>query len=90
MLKELKITIYTTEDCNKCKLLKQLLDSKHIEYRELDAITNRESIKDCWFMSAPIIKVETVVEWEDNPIMRFEDMQKFISYIDENWIGIEA
>lgn len=86
VLPELKITLYTTEDCNKCKLLKQLLDNKHIEYRELDAMANRESIKDCWFMSAPIIKVE--YEWEDDTW--FEDMQKFISYIDENWIGIKA
>jgi glutaredoxin len=44
---EFKITIYTTEDCNKCKLLKQLLASKHVDFRDLDAVANRESIKDC-------------------------------------------
>ena len=59
---EIKVTLYTTQDCSKCKLLKQLLNNKHIEYRELDAIDNRESIRDTWFASAPIVKFE--YEWE--------------------------
>lgn len=83
---ELKITIYTTEDCNKCKLLKQLLASKHVDFRDLDAIANRESIKDCWFASAPIIRVE--IEWQDD--IFFWDMEKFISYLDDNSIGLPA
>lgn len=85
VLPELKVTLYTTEDCNKCKLLKMLLATKHIDFRELDAIANWDSIKDCWFMSAPIMKVE--YEWEDDK--RFDDMQKFISYIDENGIWVQ-
>lgn len=83
---ELKITIYTTEDCNKCKLLKQLLTSKHVDFRDLDAIANRESIKDCWFISAPIIRVE--IEGQDD--IFFWDMEKFVSYLDNNWIGLPA
>lgn len=83
---ELKITIYTTEDCNKCKLLKMLLASKHIDFRDLDAIANRESIKDCWFISAPIIRVE--IEWQDD--IFFWDMEKFVSYLDDNSIGLPA
>lgn len=83
---ELKITIYTTEDCNKCKLLKQLLASKHVDFRDLDAIANRESIKDCWFISAPIIRVE--IEWQED--IFFWDMEKFVSYLDDNSIGLPA
>jgi glutaredoxin len=45
-MEEIKVTLYTTEDCSKCKMLKQLLDAKHITYRDLNAIDNRESIKD--------------------------------------------
>lgn len=83
---ELKITIYTTEDCNKCKLLKMLLASKHVDFRDLDAVANRESIKDCWFVSAPIIRVE--IEWQDD--IFFWDMEKFVSYLDDNSIGLPA
>ena len=46
MVKEFKVTLYTTQDCSKCKLLKMLLATKHVDFRELDAIANRESIKD--------------------------------------------
>lgn len=83
---ELKITIYTTEDCNKCKLLKQLLASKHVDFRDLDAIANRETIKDLGFMSAPIIRVE--IEWQDD--IWFGDMDKFISYLDNNAIWVQG
>lgn len=83
---ELKITIYTTEDCNKCKLLKQLLASKHVDFRDLNAIDNRESIKDCWFVSAPIIRVE--IEEQDD--IWFWDMEKFVNYLDDNSIGLTA
>lgn len=65
-------------------MLKQLLDSKHITYRDLNAIDNRESIKDCWFVSAPIIKFER----EGSEDIWFGDMEKFISYLDDNGIGI--
>lgn len=81
---EVKVTIYTTQDCNKCKLLKQLLQSKHVDFRDLDAVANRESIKDCWFISAPIIRVE--IEWKDD--IWFWDMEKFVSYLDDEWIGL--
>ena len=83
---EIKVTIYTTEDCNKCKLLKMLLATKHVDFRDLNANDNRESIKDLWFMSAPIIRVE--IEEQDD--MWFGDMEKFINYLDDNWIGVQA
>jgi glutaredoxin len=82
-MEEIKVTLYTTEDCSKCKMLKQLLDSKHITYRDLNAIDNRESIKDTWFISAPIIKFER----EGNDIW-FGDIQEFINYLNDNGIGI--
>lgn len=86
MLKEFKVTLYTTQDCSKCKLLKMLLATKHVDFRELDAIANRDNIKDCWFASAPIIKFE--YEWE--PTMWFDDVQSFVAYLDDNWIGLPA
>jgi glutaredoxin len=84
MLKEFKVTLYTTQDCSKCKLLKMLLATKHVDFRDLDAIANRESIKDCWFISAPIIRVE--IEGQDD--IFFWDMEKFINYLDDNAIGV--
>lgn len=83
---ELKITIYTTEDCNKCKLLKQLLTSKHVDFRDLDAVANWEQIKDCGFISAPIIRVE--IEGQDD--IFFWEMENFVNYLDDNWIGVAA
>ena len=83
---ELKITIFTTEDCCKCKMLKMLLATKNIEFRDLDAIANRETIKDLWFMSTPIIRVE--IEWQDD--IWFGDMDKFISYLDDNAIWVQG
>ena len=83
---EIKVTLYTTEDCNKCRLLKMLLATKHVDFRDLDAVANREQIKDLWFMSAPIIRVE--IEWQDD--IWFGDMDKFVHYLDDNWIGIAA
>ena len=83
---EIKVTLYTTEDCNKCRLLKMLLATKHVDFRDLDAVANREQIKDLWFMSAPIIRVE--IEWQDD--IWFGDMDKFVNYLDDNWIGIAA
>lgn len=84
LIPEIKVTLYTTEDCNKCRLLKMLLATKHVDFRDLDAVANRDQIKDLWFMSAPIIRVE--VEWQDD--IWFGDMDKFVSYLDDNWIGV--
>lgn len=81
---EFNVTLYTTEDCSKCKMLKMLLATKHIDFRELDAITNWNTIKDLWFASAPIIKFER--EWEE-PLW-FDDIQSFISYLEKNGLGI--
>ena len=84
-MEEIKVTLYTTEDCSKCKMLKQLLESKHIEFRDLNAIDNYESVKDSWFMSAPIIKFER----EGSEDMWFGDMQDFISYLENNGIWVQ-
>ena len=86
----LKITIYTTETCSKCRMIKEYLEENFIPYTALDAVEHYDDVKDTWFMSAPIIKVETIVEWEDNPIMWFEDIQEFINYLNKNKDGWEA
>lgn len=83
---ELKITIYTTEDCSKCKMLKMLLATKHIDFRDLDAIANWSSIKDLWFLSAPIIRVE--IEWKDD--IWFWEIEKFVQYLDDEGIGVPS
>jgi hypothetical protein len=63
-----------------------LLATKHVDFRDLDAVANREQIKDLWFMSAPIIRVE--IEWQDD--IWFGDIEKFVSYLDDNSIGLPA
>ena len=80
----LKITIYTTETCSKCRMIKEYLEEKLIPYTALDAVEHYDDVKDTGFAAAPIIKVETIIEWEDNPIMWFEDIQEFIDYLNKN------
>jgi len=86
MEKAVKVTIFTTEDCSKCKLLKMMLANKNIEFRDLDAVANRETIKDLWFAAAPIIRVE--IDWEDD--IWFWEMENFINYLDNNGIWVPA
>lgn len=85
-MQNIKITLFTTEDCSKCKMLKMLLVTKNIDFRDLDAIANRETIKDLWFTSAPIIRVE--IEWQDD--VWFWDMEKFINYLDDDGVWVPA
>ena len=48
------ITIYTTETCPKCKILKKKLDSKNIEYNEVNDI---EILKSLDIYDVPILEV---------------------------------
>lgn len=76
----LKITIYSTPTCSKCRMIKDYLTSQEIEFTDLDAVEHYEDVKDTWFMSAPIIKVEE----ENEPNIWFEEIEDFIAYINDN------
>lgn len=80
----LKITIYSTPTCNKCRMLKDYLNERGVEFEDKDAIECYDEVKDTGFAAAPIIKIETIVEWEDNPNMWFEDMEDFITYFNNH------
>ena len=63
------ITIYTTETCPRCKILKTKLQSKNIEYVENH---NEEEIKELGIMSVPYMKV-------DDKLMDFADANAWIN-----------
>lgn len=45
-MSDAKITIYSTEFCGFCKLLKQYLDENNIEYKDVDVSSNEEVQKE--------------------------------------------
>ncbi len=58
----MKITIYSTEFCGYCKLLKQYLDEKKIQYQEVDVSTDKraqeEMVKKSGQMGVPVTIIE--------------------------------
>lgn len=63
------ITIYTTETCPRCKILKMKLQSKNIEYVENH---NEEEIKELGITSVPYMKV-------DDKLMDFAEANTWIN-----------
>lgn len=63
------ITIYTTETCPRCKILKMKLQSKNIEYVENH---NEEEMKELGIMSVPYMKV-------DDKLMDFAEANAWIN-----------
>ncbi len=61
-----KIILYTLVDCDRCKLVKQMLDTHGVHY---DAIDDVEVLKECGFeeLSFPIMDVdgERIEEYAD-------------------------
>ena len=61
-----KIILYTLVDCDRCKLVKQMLDVHGVEY---DAIDDEQVLTECGFaeLSFPIMDVdgERIVEYVD-------------------------
>lgn len=49
------ITIYTTETCPKCKILKKKLEDKGIEYTE---VTDEEKLRQMDILSVPVMTVD--------------------------------
>lgn len=49
------VTIYTTETCPKCKILKKKLDSKNIEYKEVNDV---EVLKSLDIYEVPILELD--------------------------------
>lgn len=63
------VTIYTTETCSKCKVLKTKLEQKGIEYKEVNDIHELESKN---FMTVPMLEV-------DNKVMDFKEAVTWIN-----------
>lgn len=69
------IYIYSTDACNKCRMLKDALSDAQITYVEKDAIKEYDDIKDSWMASAPIVKIVT----EDGS--KFYDLEWCIKFL---------
>lgn len=81
-----KITIFSTDSCNKCRMLKDYLKSEWVEFSDLNALDCWDELKDTWYMSAPIIKVE-IEGWETT---WFWEMEDFIKYLDDDDVCVPA
>ena len=65
------IVVYTTKNCQQCKMTKRFLDSANIKYDTVDLSTDREArqiLKDAGYSSAPVIVVNNDL---DNAIVGF-------------------
>ena len=49
------VTIYTTEGCPKCRMIKAKMDAKGIEYKEE---TNIDTLIEQGFMCAPVLNID--------------------------------
>ena len=49
------ITIFTTETCPKCKILKKKLEDKGLEYTE---VTDEEKLRQMDILSVPVMTVD--------------------------------
>ena len=63
------ITIYTTEACPKCKILKKKLDSKGIQYKEIKDI---EILKSLDIYEVPVLEV-------DNKTLEFNEANEWVN-----------
>ena len=63
------ITIYTTDTCPKCKILKKKLDSKDISYNEVNDI---EVLKSLDIYEVPILEI-------DDKQLEFNDANSWIN-----------
>lgn len=80
VLPKFDIYIYTTEACNKCRMLKDFISENGMIYTEKDANKFYDEIADSWLASAPIVKV---IKWED---VKYFDMDWFIAYLKDDGI----
>ena len=63
------ITIYTTDTCPKCKILKKKMDSKNIQYKEINDI---EVLKSLDIYEVPILEI-------DNTFFEFNAANEWIN-----------
>lgn len=61
-----KLIIYSTPTCMRCKIIKDVLTRKNVEFEERDAIENYDEIKDSWLASAPVVFYDNqFFNWEN-------------------------
>lgn len=63
------ITIYTTEACPRCKILKKKLDSKNIQYEEINDI---EILKSLDIYEVPVLEI-------DNELLEFNKANEWVN-----------
>lgn len=69
------IYIYTTEACNKCRMLKDFIDENWMVYIEKDANKFYDEIAESWLASAPIVKV---IKGDEVLYFDLDDFMKFL------------
>ena len=51
-----QITLYSSSECTRCKLVKQMLDAHHVQYNEI--LDNKQLMLDKEFLEIPAIEVD--------------------------------
>ena len=64
------VTIYTTDTCPKCKILKKKLDSKNINYKEVKDI---EILKSLDIYEVPILEID------DGKCLEFNEANEWVN-----------
>lgn len=67
----MKITLYSVPSCPMCKMLKKLIDGKHLEYNYIE---DPQAIIDKGYTHAPLLEV-------DGKIMTYSEAFKFIQEV---------
>ena len=59
------VTVYTTESCPYCKLVKEYLDEKGVEYKNVDVANDsaaaNEMVKKSGQMGVPVVDIDGVI-----------------------------
>lgn len=68
----MKVTIYTTANCPKCRVLKMKMDKKGIIYEEIDGASSN-FIAEKGITEAPVIQID------NGDLMNFSEANKWIN-----------
>lgn len=75
------VTIYTTENCPRCKMLKTKMDMKGIKYKEEKDI---DPLIEMGFLTAPVLKME-----DGRYITSLAEANDWINTYEENNNGVD-
>ncbi|QDM57794.1 NrdH-like glutaredoxin [Mycobacterium phage Carlyle] len=69
LIRNQRITVYSSKDCFKCRLTTKMLDKHGVEYREVRLDKDPEAlamVKSKGFQSAPVVHVSDGDKWWDD------------------------